>query len=186
MVACNLYSMGAQLEDFRRIAATVPSDDDRARRPGDGGAARSRRRPPPLGRGARPELPSGRSGGGRRRRPLLHGWPQHWYEWRACCRGWRRPGYRAIAIDLRGFGWATRRAMATRRRTWRATCSRCSTRSASPGEAGRPRLGRLDRVPALPARAAALRALPGAEHPAPRGSTRGTCSRSCGASTTSW
>ena len=34
------------------------------------------------------------------------------------------------------------------------------------GEAGRPRLGRLDRLPALPAGAAALRALPGAEHPA--------------------
>jgi pimeloyl-ACP methyl ester carboxylesterase len=29
---------------------------------------------------------------------LLHGWPQHWYEWRNLMP--------ALAMDLRGFGWS--------------------------------------------------------------------------------
>lgn len=36
---------------------------------------------------------------------LLHGWPQHWYQWR-----FQIPAlaehYRVLAIDLRGFGWS--------------------------------------------------------------------------------
>jgi pimeloyl-ACP methyl ester carboxylesterase len=36
----------------------------------------------------------------------LHGWPQHWYEWRDLMPRLAAAGYRAIAIDLRGFGWS--------------------------------------------------------------------------------
>jgi pimeloyl-ACP methyl ester carboxylesterase len=36
----------------------------------------------------------------------LHGWPQHWYEWRDLMPRLASAGYRAIAIDLRGFGWS--------------------------------------------------------------------------------
>ena len=36
---------------------------------------------------------------------LLHGWPQHWWEWRDVI--WRlAPHHRVIAPDLRGFGWS--------------------------------------------------------------------------------
>jgi pimeloyl-ACP methyl ester carboxylesterase len=36
---------------------------------------------------------------------LLHGWPQHWYEWRHLIRD-LAPDHRVIAPDLRGFGWS--------------------------------------------------------------------------------
>jgi pimeloyl-ACP methyl ester carboxylesterase len=36
----------------------------------------------------------------------LHGWPQHWYEWRFLLPRLAAAGYRAIAMDLRGFGWS--------------------------------------------------------------------------------
>jgi pimeloyl-ACP methyl ester carboxylesterase len=36
----------------------------------------------------------------------LHGWPQHWYEWRDLMPRLAAAGYRVIAIDLRGFGWS--------------------------------------------------------------------------------
>ncbi len=36
----------------------------------------------------------------------LHGWPQHWYEWRFLLPELAAAGYRAIALDLRGFGWS--------------------------------------------------------------------------------
>jgi pimeloyl-ACP methyl ester carboxylesterase len=36
----------------------------------------------------------------------LHGWPQHWYEWRFLLPQLAAAGYRAIAIDQRGFGWS--------------------------------------------------------------------------------
>jgi pimeloyl-ACP methyl ester carboxylesterase len=36
----------------------------------------------------------------------LHGWPQHWYEWRLLMPRLAAEGYRAVAIDLRGFGWS--------------------------------------------------------------------------------
>ena len=36
----------------------------------------------------------------------LHGWPQHWYEWRFLLPKLAAAGYRAIAMDLRGFGWS--------------------------------------------------------------------------------
>ena len=35
----------------------------------------------------------------------LHGWPQHWYEWRDLLPRLAAAGHRAIAMDLRGFGW---------------------------------------------------------------------------------
>ena len=34
----------------------------------------------------------------------LHGWPQHWYEWRFQIPALAGAGYRVIAPDLRGFG----------------------------------------------------------------------------------
>jgi pimeloyl-ACP methyl ester carboxylesterase len=37
---------------------------------------------------------------------LLHGWPQHWYEWRDLLPRLAAAGHRAIAMDLRGFGWS--------------------------------------------------------------------------------
>ena len=36
----------------------------------------------------------------------LHGWPQHWYEWRFLLPALGAAGHRAIAMDLRGFGWS--------------------------------------------------------------------------------
>jgi pimeloyl-ACP methyl ester carboxylesterase len=36
----------------------------------------------------------------------LHGWPQHWYEWRMLLPRLAAAGYRAVAMDLRGFGWS--------------------------------------------------------------------------------
>jgi pimeloyl-ACP methyl ester carboxylesterase len=36
---------------------------------------------------------------------LLHGWPQHWYEWRRQIPA-LAPHYRLIMPDLRGFGWS--------------------------------------------------------------------------------
>jgi pimeloyl-ACP methyl ester carboxylesterase len=36
---------------------------------------------------------------------LLHGWPQHWYEWRDVIPGLARH-YRVLCPDLRGFGWS--------------------------------------------------------------------------------
>jgi pimeloyl-ACP methyl ester carboxylesterase len=36
---------------------------------------------------------------------LLHGWPQHWYEWRKVI-GPLAERYRVICPDLRGFGWS--------------------------------------------------------------------------------
>jgi pimeloyl-ACP methyl ester carboxylesterase len=37
---------------------------------------------------------------------LLHGWPQHWYEWRAAMPALAAQGAHVIAPDLRGFGWS--------------------------------------------------------------------------------
>ncbi|HVY96938.1 MAG TPA: alpha/beta hydrolase [Solirubrobacterales bacterium] len=36
----------------------------------------------------------------------LHGWPQHWYEWRHLLPALAASGHRALAVDLRGFGWS--------------------------------------------------------------------------------
>ena len=36
---------------------------------------------------------------------LLHGWPQHWYEWRHLMPA-LADRHRVIAMDLRGFGWS--------------------------------------------------------------------------------
>ena len=35
----------------------------------------------------------------------LHGWPQHWYEWRRLMPA-LAPRHRVLALDLRGFGWS--------------------------------------------------------------------------------
>jgi pimeloyl-ACP methyl ester carboxylesterase len=37
---------------------------------------------------------------------MLHGWPQHWYEWRHLMPALAGGGRRALAVDLRGFGWS--------------------------------------------------------------------------------
>lgn len=36
----------------------------------------------------------------------LHGWPQHWYEWRHLMPALAESGHRVLAMDLRGFGWS--------------------------------------------------------------------------------
>jgi pimeloyl-ACP methyl ester carboxylesterase len=36
----------------------------------------------------------------------LHGWPQNWFEWRHLMPALADAGYRALAMDLRGFGWS--------------------------------------------------------------------------------
>jgi pimeloyl-ACP methyl ester carboxylesterase len=36
---------------------------------------------------------------------LLHGWPQHWYEWRELMPA-LADRHRVVAMDLRGFGWS--------------------------------------------------------------------------------
>ena len=62
--------------------------------------------------------------------PMLHGWPQHWYEWRHLVPTPSRR-YWDIRPDLRGLGWTDALLPGTRRRTWPATCSRCSMRFGS-------------------------------------------------------
>ena len=63
----------------------------------------------------------------------LHGWPQHWYEWRNLMPA-LADRYRVIALDQRGFGWSRGAARAaTRRRTWPTTRSPSSTRWGSSG-----------------------------------------------------
>ena len=62
----------------------------------------------------------------------LHGWPQHWYEWRNLMPA-LADRYRVIALDLRGFGWSEAPPTATRRRTWPTTCSPSSMSSGSSG-----------------------------------------------------
>ena len=37
---------------------------------------------------------------------LLHGWPEHWWMWRAAIGPLATAGLRVIAPDLRGFGWS--------------------------------------------------------------------------------
>jgi pimeloyl-ACP methyl ester carboxylesterase len=39
---------------------------------------------------------------------LLHGWPQHWYEWRDAIAPLAEAGMHVIVPDLRGFGWSER------------------------------------------------------------------------------
>jgi len=36
---------------------------------------------------------------------MLHGFPQHWWQWRSITPTLAEHGYRAICIDLRGAGW---------------------------------------------------------------------------------
>jgi pimeloyl-ACP methyl ester carboxylesterase len=36
---------------------------------------------------------------------LVHGWPQHWYEWRKVIGPLADAGYRVVCPDLRGLGW---------------------------------------------------------------------------------
>lgn len=36
----------------------------------------------------------------------LHGWPQHWYEWRHLMPALAAAGHRVLALDQRGFGWS--------------------------------------------------------------------------------
>ncbi len=36
---------------------------------------------------------------------LVHGWPQHWYEWRKLIGPLADAGHRVICPDLRGLGW---------------------------------------------------------------------------------
>jgi pimeloyl-ACP methyl ester carboxylesterase len=39
---------------------------------------------------------------------LLHGFPEHWYSWRHQLRHLARAGYRAVAVDLPGYGLSDR------------------------------------------------------------------------------
>ncbi|MGE5527359.1 MAG: alpha/beta fold hydrolase [Methanosarcina sp.] len=45
------------------------------------------------------------AGGGEDVVLCLHGWPQHWYEWRHLMPA-LADRYRVIALDLRGYGWS--------------------------------------------------------------------------------
>ncbi|HVD87208.1 MAG TPA: alpha/beta hydrolase [Solirubrobacterales bacterium] len=45
------------------------------------------------------------AGGGEDVVLCLHGWPQHWYEWRALMPA-LADRHRVLALDLRGFGWS--------------------------------------------------------------------------------
>lgn len=36
---------------------------------------------------------------------LLHGWPEHWWMWKAVMPALAAAGHRVLAPDLRGFGW---------------------------------------------------------------------------------
>ena len=102
---------------------------------------------------------------------LLHGWPQHWYEWRHQIPVLSQH-YRVICPDLRGLGWSDAPPRGTTRRAWRRTSSTSSTRSGREGEADRPRLGRLVRVHHLLAASRAHRALSRTRHPAAVGNAR--------------
>jgi pimeloyl-ACP methyl ester carboxylesterase len=61
---------------------------------------------------------------------LLHGFPQHWWEWRKVIPGLAEH-YRVICPDLRGFGWSDAPPGDTRKSSSPPTSWRSSTRSNS-------------------------------------------------------
>ncbi len=129
MVACDVDTMGAMLDEFRRTAAAARalSRGPRERAAcGRGGRAPNRPRP-------RARLPRGRSRRGRGRRPLPARVAAALVRVEGAAAGAGRPPPRAGARPARLRLVGRARAAAMRRRTWRATRWRCSTRSASSG-----------------------------------------------------
>ena len=47
---------------------------------------------------------------------LVHGFPQHWWEWRELIGPLAADGYRVLCPDLRGAGWSSAPAGAYRER----------------------------------------------------------------------
>ena len=93
---------------------------------------------------------------------MLHGWPQHWYEWRHLIRPLAETR-RVICPDLRGLGWTDAPPRRLREGEPRERRPRAARRARGrPLRAHRPRLGRLGRLPDLLPRARARQALHGA------------------------
>ena len=63
----------------------------------------------------------------------LHGWPQHWYEWRHLMPALADAATGCWRWTCAASAGPTRRRAATRRRTWPTTCSPSSTSSGSSG-----------------------------------------------------
>ncbi len=68
---------------------------------------------------------------------LLHGFPQHWWQWHAVAPAIAAGGYRVLCPDLRGAGWTVADDQSSGRPGC-ATCSPCSTRSTSSGSTSCP------------------------------------------------
>ena len=101
---------------------------------------------------------------------VLHGWPQHWYQWRHQIPALADAGYRVIVPDLRGFGQTEappdgydKENMAT------DVLNLMDAMGLERVKLLGARLGRVDRVHPLRARAGALRA-----------ATSRSTSRTCG------
>ena len=104
---------------------------------------------------------------------VLHGWPQHWYQWRHQIPALAGAGYRVIVPDLRGFGQTDappdgydKENMAT------DVLNLMDAMGLERVKLLGARLGRVDRVHPLRARAAAVQPLRRAQHPAPVGEDR--------------
>ena len=72
---------------------------------------------------------SRRGGWTTRGRPVLlvHGFPQHWWEWRELIGPLAADGYRVLCPDLRGAGWSSAPAGGSARMTWPMTWPPYST-----------------------------------------------------------
>ena len=87
----------------------------------------------------------------------LHGWPQHWWSWRARDRArWPASSGCCARTSAGSAGRAGRPTATSASSASPTTRSRCSTRSGSSRAPGRPRLGRLGGDPRRADRARAL------------------------------
>lgn len=66
---------------------------------------------------------------------LLHGFPEHWWQWHAVAPAIAAAGYRVLCPDLRGAGWTEADDPRVERCPGCATCSPSSTPSTSSGSA---------------------------------------------------
>jgi hypothetical protein len=96
---------------------------------------------------------------------LLHGFPQHWWEWRKVIPRLAEQ-FRVICPDLRGAGWTDAPRRGYTRDQLLADIVALLDTLGLPALPAHPRLRRARRLPALPASPRARPAPPRAQHPA--------------------